>query len=199
MSYGNKNQARHNFWLFNLIHDCCCNPSAMKISLRNNSNFKYQVLIKSSRNVLLSQTNDPHHPVLCLLAVEDDVYWEHVCLDTVVHSTQSPSKQNCCLRDAGQYAVSTLTDLLSANQSHLFLVLLTPSASFTAATTTGKTNKPSHPDLCQEPSGSEGQTSWHKRQQVGLFPEVCFPCHSSEATKRLQTWRASFCVRAKAG
>lgn len=137
-----------------------------------------------------------------MLAVEDDVYWEHVCLDTVVHSARSPSKQNCCLQDAGLYAVSTLTDLLPANQSHLFLVLMTPSASFTAATTTGKTNKPSHPDLClrkEKPSGSEGQTSWHKHQQVGLFPEERFLSHSTEATKQLETWRTHFCVIAKAG
>lgn len=101
----------------------------MKISLENKNYFKYLVLIKSTRNVPLSQTNDTSYLVFCLQwkmsAVEDVVHDKHVSVDTFCIPFFYISQQenwSCSMSDGAlPGAVSMFTDILSANLPHLFL------------------------------------------------------------------------------
>lgn len=101
----------------------------MKISLKNNNYFKYLVLIKNTRNVPLSGTNDTSYSVFCLQwkmsSVEDVLHGGHVSLNTFCLPFFYVSQQeNCCCSMSDGALPDALACLLTfscANLPHLFL------------------------------------------------------------------------------
>lgn len=105
----------------------------MKISLKNNNYFKYLVLIKGTRNVPLSRTNDTIYSVFCLQwkmsSVEDDLHGGHMSLDTFCLPFFYVSQQEncCCSISDGSLpgAVSIFTDIfICKSASSLFVLLI---------------------------------------------------------------------------